>query len=326
MSESMIAAGDWDTVAAEYVLGTLEADERSAAKSLLAEDEGFAGKVKVWERRLGELHLMVEPVEPEPDIWQRIKAKLPVQPDPVIALPQIEPELGPKVEPEVESKVEPEVEPEVKPAVLADAGLEASTEVLAEAEPAPASEPGSLEPERPLDPPPELKPSHVAEAPTIAAETIPEAAAAPAPGPEAPADQEAAFLSLEASLRRLANETSAEAISRPTIETRLTPAEATAASAPAVSAVPSAQSAPAAAQPDQKLLVVRRRLVRWRAVAGLLLLAILAAAALPALWKYVPERVPPALRPLALMRLIGVTIDTSSALRVPAPPESQFDE
>jgi hypothetical protein len=318
MSESMIAAGDWDTVAAEYVLGTLEADERSAAKSLLAEDEGFAGKVKVWERRLGELHLMVEPVEPEPDIWQRIKAKLPVEPDPVIALPQIEPELGPKVEPEVEPKVEP--------AVLADAGLEASTEVLAEAEPAPTSEPSSLQPERTLDPPPELKPSHVAEAPTIAAETIPEAGAAPVPGPEAPADQEAAFLSLEASLRRLANESSAEAISRPTIETRLTPAEPTAAPAPAVSAVPSAQSAPAAAQPDQKLLVVRRRLVRWRAVAGFLLLAILAGAALPALWKYVPERVPPALRPLALMRLIGVTIDTSSALRVPAPPESQFDE
>ena len=189
MSQVMSAADDPDALAAEYVLGTLDADERARRNALLARDQGFAAKVKVWERRLGELHLMVEPVEPDAEIWERIKAKLPVQPDSVIALPQIEPELGPKVEPEVEPKVEPEVEPEVEPAVLADAGLEASTEVLAEAEPAPASEPGSLEPERPLDPPPELKPSHVAEAPTIAAETIPEAAASPAPGPEAPADR-----------------------------------------------------------------------------------------------------------------------------------------
>src|SRR5258705_1512952 len=100
MSEDLIGAGDNDTLAAEYVLGTLDSDERSAAKSLLTLDEGFAGKVKVWERRLGELHLMVEPVEPEPDIWQRIKAKLPaVQPDLVIALPHIGPELGLKPEP-----------------------------------------------------------------------------------------------------------------------------------------------------------------------------------------------------------------------------------
>jgi hypothetical protein len=308
MSESMIAAGDWDTLAAEYVLGTLDADERSAAKSLLAEDEGFAGKVKVWERRLGELHLMVEPVEPEPDIWQRIKTKLPVQPEPVIALPQLEPEIGPKIE----------------PAVVPDAGLESSAERLTESQPAPTSEP-TLESERKLEPPPEPKPAHVAEATIIAAETIPETNAAPAAAPEAPADQEAASRSLEASLRRLATEISAEAMAPPAIEAKLEPAEATAAPAPAVSAVPPAQSAPAA-QPDQKLLVVRRSLVRWRAVAGLLLLAILAAAALPALWKYVPERVPPVLRPLALMRLIGVTIDTSPTLREPAPPESQFDE
>src|SRR5712692_5842976 len=99
MSENVTGTGDTDALAAEYVLGTLDSDERSAAQSLLAQDAGFAAKVKVWERRLGELHLMVEPVEPEPDIWQRIKAKLPeVQPDPVITLPEIEPGIEPEIE------------------------------------------------------------------------------------------------------------------------------------------------------------------------------------------------------------------------------------
>ena len=62
MSENVIDSADTDTLAAEYVLGTLDFDERNAAQSLLAQDAAFAAKVKVWERRLGELHLMVEPV------------------------------------------------------------------------------------------------------------------------------------------------------------------------------------------------------------------------------------------------------------------------
>ena len=90
-----IVNGDTDALAAEYVLGTLDFDERSAAQSLCAQDEEFAAKVRVWERRLGELHLMVEPVEPEPEIWQRIRAKLPeVQsPAPVIPVTDIAPEI-----------------------------------------------------------------------------------------------------------------------------------------------------------------------------------------------------------------------------------------
>ena len=55
-------AGTTDTFAAEFVLGTLDADERRAANQLLASDEGFTDRVRLWERRLGELHLMVEPV------------------------------------------------------------------------------------------------------------------------------------------------------------------------------------------------------------------------------------------------------------------------
>src|SRR5262245_57522245 len=67
---------DLSALAAEYVLGTLEADERTRANVLLDVDHGFRGLVRVWERRFGELHLMVEPVEPDGKIWQRIKNRL----------------------------------------------------------------------------------------------------------------------------------------------------------------------------------------------------------------------------------------------------------
>ena len=91
MPEHLI--GDKDALAAEYVLGTLDFEERAAAQSLRAQDAEFAGKVTVWERRLGELHLMVEPVEPELEIWQRIRTKLPEvhRPEPIIAVLDAEP-------------------------------------------------------------------------------------------------------------------------------------------------------------------------------------------------------------------------------------------
>jgi anti-sigma-K factor RskA len=64
---------DRDALAAEYVLGTLSAEERDQAEALLARDAGFAETVRLWEHRLGELNVMVEAVEPAPDLWERIK-------------------------------------------------------------------------------------------------------------------------------------------------------------------------------------------------------------------------------------------------------------
>jgi hypothetical protein len=74
----VISNDDRDALAAEYVLGTLDYGERMGATNLLEVDHGFRGIVRIWERRLGELHLMVEPVEPDPKVWERIKAKVPV--------------------------------------------------------------------------------------------------------------------------------------------------------------------------------------------------------------------------------------------------------
>src|SRR5215469_5013920 len=59
-----VMTDDADTpemLAAEYVLGTLGTDERQQAEALLARDSAFARLVHDWERRLGELHAMVQP-------------------------------------------------------------------------------------------------------------------------------------------------------------------------------------------------------------------------------------------------------------------------
>ena len=65
-----------DGLAAEYVLGTLGADERAQVEALIGNDPAFARLVRRWERRLGELHAMMHSVEPPPDTWARIQARI----------------------------------------------------------------------------------------------------------------------------------------------------------------------------------------------------------------------------------------------------------
>jgi len=69
---------DQELLAAEYVLGTLDADERAQAQALIGINPDFAAVVRYWERRLGELHLMVETVEPSDAVWERIKSSIAV--------------------------------------------------------------------------------------------------------------------------------------------------------------------------------------------------------------------------------------------------------
>ena len=67
---------DREGLAAEYVLGTLDAAERAQADALLAADAEFAAVVRQWERRLGELNVMVAPVEPPAPVWGKIMASI----------------------------------------------------------------------------------------------------------------------------------------------------------------------------------------------------------------------------------------------------------
>ena len=91
MSEELPVAtddDDQDALAAEYVLGTLSDEERTHAEALLTLDPAFETAVRHWERRLGELNVMVEAVEPPPEVWDRIKTQIgPVEPADQIALP-----------------------------------------------------------------------------------------------------------------------------------------------------------------------------------------------------------------------------------------------
>jgi anti-sigma-K factor RskA len=87
-----------DMMAAEYVLGTLDPDERDDARARIASDFSFAALVQYWERRLGELHALTGDVEPPAAVWDAIKAKLATAaPGAEMRLPDIEPPVPPSV-------------------------------------------------------------------------------------------------------------------------------------------------------------------------------------------------------------------------------------
>ena len=73
-------ADDKAVLAAEYALGTLDADDRANVQMLMAIDPTFAAAVADWERRLGELHALVGPVEPPAATWDWIKARVATEP------------------------------------------------------------------------------------------------------------------------------------------------------------------------------------------------------------------------------------------------------
>jgi hypothetical protein len=82
-----------------------------------------------------------------------------------------------------------------------------------------------------------------------------------------------------------------------------------------------------AVEPQPAVMAARWGLRRWRAFALLMTLVVVAVAALLAAWRFAPERVPPMLRPLELMRQMGVTVPASAPPpRRPLPPQTQFDE
>lgn len=72
----MTADEDRAGLAAEYVLGTLDVAEREQAEELIRSDPAFAAMVQSWERRLGYLHAMVDPVPPPPELWVDLQRRL----------------------------------------------------------------------------------------------------------------------------------------------------------------------------------------------------------------------------------------------------------
>jgi anti-sigma-K factor RskA len=65
-----------DLVAAEYVLGVLDAGPRLVAQSRILTDREFADLVTGWQRRLTPLTLELRPVEVPSRVWLRIQERL----------------------------------------------------------------------------------------------------------------------------------------------------------------------------------------------------------------------------------------------------------
>jgi len=72
----MSDSSDRDLLAAEYVLGSLEGEERSEAERLLASDADFARSVAAWQRRLTPLAEYVAPVPPPAELWRRVQRSI----------------------------------------------------------------------------------------------------------------------------------------------------------------------------------------------------------------------------------------------------------
>ena len=72
----MAFSEDHIALAAEYALGTLDADERAQVETMMSIDTDFIAVVHAWEYRLGVLNQMVGSVEPRPEVWERIRAAI----------------------------------------------------------------------------------------------------------------------------------------------------------------------------------------------------------------------------------------------------------
>ncbi len=72
----MKVTDDTDLLVGEYVLGTLEYDERQKLEEIAEREPTVAASVMVWERRLAPLHELIVPAEAPAGVWDRIAAQL----------------------------------------------------------------------------------------------------------------------------------------------------------------------------------------------------------------------------------------------------------
>jgi anti-sigma-K factor RskA len=88
----MAYSEDQIALAAEYVLGTLDAAERAQAEAMMAVDADFRTMVEAWDGKLSVLNQMVGLVEPRDEVWEKIRAAIGVAtPQPPLVLPETAP-------------------------------------------------------------------------------------------------------------------------------------------------------------------------------------------------------------------------------------------
>jgi anti-sigma-K factor RskA len=111
----MAYSEDHIALAAEYAVGTLDAEERAQVKAMMSVDKDFTSMVEAWEQKLGALNQMVGSVEPRPIVWENIKAAIGhSSTQATLALPESPPVPAPDI-------VQPEV---VRPEALQSEALQ----------------------------------------------------------------------------------------------------------------------------------------------------------------------------------------------------------
>jgi anti-sigma-K factor RskA len=127
----MAHSEDHIALAAEYALGTLDADERAQVETMMAVDTEFTAIVHAWEYRLGVLNQMVGSVEPRPIVWENIKAAIghSTGQQATLALPEAPSPPSPPPEPRAEpvvAQAPPAVEAPAMPAAAPPAAMDNS--------------------------------------------------------------------------------------------------------------------------------------------------------------------------------------------------------
>jgi hypothetical protein len=343
---------DLSALAAEYVIGTLDPEERERANALLDVDEGFRALVRTWERRLGELHLMVEPVEPDGEIWDRIRGRLGMR-TPVP--PPFAPQLAPAGAPISAPLSAPPVSAPLSAAAFSASAPEPSFELESEPEPIPHapphwSTPPSWSPQ-PTSPPPfpsagqrtpeqELA-SLIAEADKFTTQLAELATAPPKAAPdsvlveppaepqvEPPVEPVSPVLHAESLLSEAADAITtkpAEPQEAEPVEEPWPEEPAAVADVPPPVRGPRHDSTSLLSPADVARLTVRRqqaRIGRWRATALLMAFLALGLGSLIATWRFAPDRLPQRLQPIAVLGL-G---DWTPSERSPAEHGTQFEE
>jgi hypothetical protein len=341
---------DLSALAAEYVIGTLDPDERARANAQLQIDEGFRALVRGWERRLGELHLMVEPVEPDERIWDRISGRLGIR------TPVPPPFVPPPFAPQPAAPAAP-----TPFAATVSTPLSAPAPPSASAAPAaPAFEPtfeSKLEPEpqafRPLPSAPPFPPpppqqavprtpeqelaSLIAEADRFTTQLSGLASAPPVPekGPEPPVEPQTEALGEPSHVDSLLAEAADAIAIKPSVErdheervVESWPDEAAATDdlpPPIRDTGPRRDSTMLMSPADVARITVhrqQRRIGRWRAAALLMTFLAFGLGSLIAAWRFAPDRLPHPLQPIAVLGL-G---EWSPSERIPAEHGTQFEE
>jgi hypothetical protein len=314
---------DLSALAAEYVIGTLDSDERARANALLDVDEGFRALVRTWERRLGELHLMVEPVEPDGQIWDRIKDRVGVRtsaPSPFALplTPAAAPVSAPASAPMSAFSAAPDSEPELP---------------TYELPPAFSPPPSSPPPPPPVQRTPEQElASLIAEADKFTTQLAELASGPPKAEPHStPAEPSVETGSHAESLLAEA----ADAIATKPVE----PDEVEQVEQPWPDEPAAIQDQPPPIRDtglprdstmllspaDVARLTVRRqqvRLGRWRAAALVMAFLVFGLGSLIAAWRFAPDHLPQQLQPIAVLGL-G---EWSPSERIPAEHGTQFEE